>query len=218
MRTLDTSTGEVALDAAPAAASTAFDGRLLCLVMGPQLRVVLIGAGRLSEYVARLAVPLGYKVIACDPREEQASAWSVDHTELLILCEMPDDLFIRIGVDAGTAVLALTHDPKLDDLALIGALKSLKSGAFYVAAIGSRASSVRRRERMKLLDITGEEVGRLQAPIGMYIGAQTPMEIPVSIVAEMTAVRRQVPVLQRVIQCAAAPANCGDPILPRKAQ
>ena len=190
LRTLDTMTGDVALDAAVTVV-TIFDGRLLRLAMGPQLRAVLIGAGQLSEYVARLLVPLGYQVIVCDPRSEHAAIWSVDKTELSR--EMPDDLLIRIGIDSGTAVLALTHDPKLDDLALI---EALKSDAFYVGAIGSRASSIRRKERMMLFDVTEDETRRLRAPIGMHIGAQTPMEIAVSIVAEMTAVRRHVRVLQ----------------------
>jgi xanthine dehydrogenase accessory factor len=153
---------------------------------------VLIGAGQLSEYVARLAIALGYSVIVCDPRDEYSATWDVPRSELSR--EMPDDLLLRIGVDSHTAVVALTHDPKLDDLAL---LEALSSDAFYVGAIGSRTNSARRRERLKLFDLTDEQIERLHAPIGLYIGAQTPTEIAVAIVAEMTAIRRNVPVLQR---------------------
>nr|WP_240159331.1 XdhC family protein [Burkholderia sp. Ax-1724] len=106
---------------------------------------------------------------------------------------MPDDLLIRLEVDGNTAVVALTHDPKLDDMAL---LEALKSDAFYVGAIGSRLNSMRRNARLKLFDLSDSEIERLHAPVGLHIGAQTPLEIAVAILAEMTAVRRNVPIVQ----------------------
>jgi len=190
-RKLDIVTGEATLHEASVLAGTSFDGRYLESVFGPSLRLVLIGAGQLSEYVARLALPLGYRIIVCDPREEYETTWRVERTEFSR--EMPDDLLVRIGVNSSTAIVALTHDPKLDDMAL---LEALKSDAFYVGAIGSRMNCARRRERLGLFDLTVDQIERLHAPIGMYIGAQTPPEIAVAIVAEMTAVRRNVPVLQ----------------------
>jgi xanthine dehydrogenase accessory factor len=191
LRTVDTLTGFAALCRTSIPASTVFDGRYLKAVHGPQLRVIIIGAGQLSEYVARMALPLGYSVIVCDPREEYRDTWNVKNAELSH--EMPDDLLVRLNVDCNTAVVALTHDPKLDDMAL---LEALKSKAFYVGAIGSRANSDRRKERLKFFDLSDQDVERLHAPVGLYIGAQTPPEIAVAIVAEMTAVRRSVPVLQ----------------------
>ncbi|MGF6444200.1 XdhC family protein [Paraburkholderia youngii] len=191
LRTLDTLTGKARLSSGDTPGRTFYDGRYLQAAYGPQLRVVLIGAGQLSEYVARIALPLGYSVIVCDPRDEYSESWDVADIE--VSREMPDDLLIRLKVDSNTAVVALTHDPKLDDMAL---LEALKSDAFYVGAVGSRSNSGRRKERLKLFDLSSSEVDRLHAPVGLHIGAQTPPEIAVAILAEMTAVRRNVPVVQ----------------------
>jgi xanthine dehydrogenase accessory factor len=192
MRTLDVLTGKVTLEQLDALCPSTFDGRYLQSIHGPQLRVVLIGASQLAEYVARLAVPLGHTVIVCDPREEYQTVWNVPRTEFSR--EMPDDLLLRIGVDCNTAIVTLTHDPKLDDMAL---LEALTSDAFYVGAVGSRANSERRKARLRLFDLSEQQIARLHAPVGLYIGALTPPEIAVSIIAEMTAIRRNVPILQR---------------------
>ena len=191
MRTLDMRSGNAGVEACRQVVPVSFDGLTFRSVHGPELRLILIGAGQLSEYVARLALPLGYRVVICDPREQYQASWDVLCTEFSR--EMPDDLLLRMGADINTAVLTLTHDPKLDDMAL---LEALKSNAFYVGAIGSRVSSARRRERLQLFDLSAQQIEKLHAPVGLYIGAQTPAEIAVSIVAEMTAVRRNVPVLQ----------------------
>lgn len=191
VRILDVHTGNARVEACRQVIPTSFDGRFLRSVHGPELRLVLVGAGQLSEYVARLAIPLGYRVIVCDPREEYQGTWDVPRIEFSR--EMPDDLLLRMGADINTAVLTLTHDPKLDDMAL---LEAIKSNAFYVGAIGSRANSARRRERLQMFDLSVQQIEKLHAPVGLYIGAQTPAEIAISIVAEMTAVRRNVPVLQ----------------------
>lgn len=191
LRKVDTLTGIATLRRVVDRTHTMFDGRYLEVVHGPELRLVLIGAGQLSEYVARMAIPLGYNVIVCDPREEYLITWNVPNAEMSR--EMPDDLLTALKVDCNTAIVALTHDPKLDDMAL---LEALKSEAFYVGAIGSRANSIQRKERLKLFDLTDREVERLHAPVGLYIGAQTTPEIAVAILAEMTAIRRNVPVLQ----------------------
>ncbi|MGI4856350.1 MAG: XdhC family protein [Janthinobacterium lividum] len=164
-----------------------FDGETLVVVHGAPYRLLLIGAGQLSRYVAEMAVPLGYQVLVCDPREEYVGGWTVPDTTLVT--EMPDDVVLTMGVDTRTAIVALTHDPKLDDLALIDALKS---PAFYVGAIGSRANRAARAARLKLFDVDDEQLARLHSPVGLAIGAKTPPEIAVSILAEMTAVRYQV--------------------------
>lgn len=103
---------------------------------------------------------------------------------------MPDNLVIEANLDARSAVVALTHDPKLDDLAL---MEALKSEAFYVGAICSRLNNSRRRERLKLFDLTDRRLDRLRGPIGLYIGSKTPSEIGITILAEITAIKNGVP-------------------------
>lgn len=191
IRNVNANTGEAAVRPTDSAAPTSFDGVSLRACYGPSHRLLIIGAGQLSEYVARVAVALGYRVIVYDPREEYLGEWSVAHTE--VFREMPDDLIERVGLDPNTAVVALTHDPKIDDLALI---EALKSPAFYVGAVGSRANNAKRRERLKLFDLTDTQVAALHGPIGLHVGAGTPPEIAVAIMAEMTSHRDGVLVVQ----------------------
>jgi xanthine dehydrogenase accessory factor len=117
---------------------------------------------------------------------------------------MPDDAVIAFMPDVRSAVIALTHDPKLDDMAL---LEALKSPAFYVGAVGSNANNLKRRERLRLFDLTETDVSRLHGPVGLPIGSRTPPEIAVSILAELTAVRHGI---ELVVLPAAAnrPLNC----------
>lgn len=185
VRRLDLETGQVRLSPAGPTEDLRFDGRTLTTVHGPRWRLVLIGAGQTSRYLAQMAQALDYQVIVCDPREEYAGAWDIADTELVTV--MPDDAVVAYGPDRRTAVVALTHDPKLDDLAL---LEALKSGAFYVGALGSGRNNDRRRERLALFDLSPAQIGRLHGPVGLPIGSRTPPEIAVSILAEMTAVRR----------------------------
>lgn len=190
-RIVDIETGEASVRLADRAGALSFDGRTLRMIHGPRYRLLVVGAGQLSEYVAQMALSLGYRVTVCDPREEYLNEWHVEHTD--VSREMPDDLIARVGLDAHTAVVTLTHDPKIDDLALI---EALKSDAFYIGAIGSRANNAKRRERLKLFELDDRRIAALHGPIGLYIGARTPPEIAVSILAEMTAIRHRVPVVQ----------------------
>ena len=184
-RRLDLASGEVEVKPGRGADTMAFDGKTLTTVHGPRWRLLIIGAGQLSRYVAEFAQALDYQVTICDPREEYAEGWNVPGATLTR--EMPDDVVRQMGMDGHTAVVAATHDPKLDDMAL---LEALRSAAFYVGAIGSRANSHKRRERLiKHFDMTAAEVDRLHGPIGLDLGGKTPPEIAVSILAEMTAVR-----------------------------
>jgi xanthine dehydrogenase accessory factor len=185
MRTLDLETGEVLLAPAPPERELSFDGKTLITVHGPRWRLLIIGAGQVSQYLAQMALALDYQVSICDPREEYTSEWDIPGTELLRA--MPDDVVTSLMPDRRTAIVALTHDPKLDDLAL---LEALKSDAFYVGAIGSKLNNDNRRSRLALFDITPEEITRLHGPVGLAIGSRTPPEIAISILAEMTAVRR----------------------------
>lgn len=162
-----------------------WDGRRLETRHGPAWRLLIVGAGQISDYLARMAQALGYRVHVCDPRVEYTSEWNVPGT--VLVPGMPDDAALALRPDPHTAVVALTHDPKLDDMVL---LEALKSPAFYVGALGSRVTSARRRERLlEHFDLSVDEVDRLHGPIGLPIGSQTPPEIAVSILAELTAVR-----------------------------
>ena len=164
-----------------------FDGRVLSAVHGPRWRLVLIGAGQLTRYLAEMARMLDYHVVVIDPREEYADGWDLPSVPLER--GMPDDLVREMNLDGHSAIVALTHDPKLDDLAL---MEALKSAAFYVGAIGSKKNNDARRLRLREFDVSDEEIARLRGPVGLYIGSKTPPEIAVAILAEMTAVRHGV--------------------------
>ena len=186
-RRLDLATGTASLAPARATDGLAFDGKLLTTIHGPRYRMLVIGASQLSKYLAQIAVGLDYQVTVCDPREEYTATWDI--AGVALVTTMPDDTVHALKLDERSAVVALTHDPKLDDLAL---MEALKSPAFYVGALGSRANNAKRRERLKEFDLTDAEIARLHGPIGLYIGSRTPPEIAVSILAEITAVKNGV--------------------------
>ncbi|HEX7044056.1 MAG TPA: XdhC family protein [Burkholderiales bacterium] len=186
-RELDIATGASTLRAASADEGLTFDGKRLVNVFGPRYRLIIIGAGQLSRFIAQIALGLDYQVTICDPRSEYMDLWDVP--EVALVRGMPDDVVREMRPDAHTAVIALTHDPKLDDMAL---MEALKSQAFYVGAIGSRANNEKRRARLREFDVTEEELAKLHGPIGIYIGSRTPPEIAISILAEMTAVKNGV--------------------------
>ncbi len=180
-----------------------FDGRTLSTAHGPQWRLLLIGAGQLSRYVAQIAATLDFEVFICDPREEYAGENIAGAT---YVNGMPDDFVLALEPDAHTAIVALTHDPKLDDMAL---LEALKSNAFYVGALGSRRNTETRKERLALFDLRPDEIDRLHGPVGLCIGSRTPPEIAVSVMAEIIAVRntgsQHEPVNIRPLASASAP-------------
>lgn len=187
-RTVDIHTGVVTLSPDWRGPEFTFDKNYLTALFGPRYRLIIVGAGQVSHYLADMASALDYHVIVCDPRDEYRGSWLLPHIE--INTEMPDDLLITLGVDSRTAIVALTHDPKLDDMAL---LEALPSDAFYVGAIGSRRNTQVRKDRlMQYFEITQEQADRLHGPVGLDIGALTPPEIAISILAEMTAKRRGV--------------------------
>jgi len=187
-RRLDLGTGAVSLQTAVPNAVLQLDADALVTQHGPRWRLLIIGASQLSRFVAQIAIAMDYHVIVCDPREEYRGGWNVPGVQLLHA--MPDDLVLDLQLDSRSAVLALTHDPKLDDLAL---MEALKSPAFYVGAIGSRVNNAKRRERLLQFDVSAEQLSRLHGPVGLYIGSKTPAEIAISILAEMTAVKNGVP-------------------------
>jgi xanthine/CO dehydrogenase XdhC/CoxF family maturation factor len=161
-------------------------------IFGPRWRMLVIGAGQLSRVLAQMALALDFEVIVCDPREEYHLTWDIPNTTFTR--EMPDDAVLSLQLDAHCAVVAVTHDPKLDDMVL---LEALKSPCFYVGALGSRGNTAKRKERLKLFDLTDAQLDRLHGPIGLDIGSKTPAEIAVSIVAEIIAVQNGVALLQK---------------------
>ncbi|MGK0565994.1 XdhC family protein [Bordetella bronchiseptica] len=183
-RTIDLHTGAAALEAAAPAEGPDFDGRMFRAVYGPHWRLLIIGANQTAQVLADIAATLDFQVIVCDPREEFHAAWHAPHATLVTT--MPDDTVMEIGTDERTAIVALTHDPKLDDMVL---LEALKSRAFYVGALGSRANQEKRRERLRLFDLGDEDIARLRGPVGLPIASRTPAEIAVAVAAELVWVR-----------------------------
>lgn len=187
-RYLDLNTGEVHLLPAGKPGNLWITASALSNVFGPEYRMLLIGAGQLTEYIATMALFNGFAVTVCDPREEYRGAWSV--AGAIMMPDMPDDVVLDFQPDHRSCVIALTHDPKLDDLAL---LEALKTDAFYVGAIGSRRNNEARHQRMiDHFGETRETLARLRGPIGIYIGSKTPPEIAVSVMAEVLAVKNGV--------------------------
>lgn len=184
-RTLDCNTGAVSQN--PTQTPEPLESSTDCLSysLGPGYRMLLIGAGALSEYLASMALFNGFRVAVCDPRLQFMG--SALPPEVEIITAMPDDAVTAYRPDSRTAIIALSHDPKLDDLALLAALGS---PAFYVGAIGSRRNTAKRRERLhEHFEISEATLDQLKAPVGIHIGSKTPAEIAVSIMAEVIAVK-----------------------------
>ncbi len=187
-RTVQLQDGVVSLQPASTPMALSLSDAELANTFGPEYRMLIIGAGQLSEYVATMALFSGFAVTVCDPREEHRGAWSVPG--VTVSSGMPDEVVSAFAPDSRSCVVALTHDPKLDDLAL---LEALQTEAFYIGAIGSRRNNAARHQRMvEHLGQTAETLARLRGPIGIYIGSKTPPEIAVSVMAEILAVKNGV--------------------------
>jgi xanthine dehydrogenase accessory factor len=160
------------------------DAGILEQTYGPRFHLFVIGAGMVSKYLAEMALMLDYAVSICDPRAELLDAFTVPGCRRLH--GMPDDMVRAEANDPSTAIVALTHDPRIDDM---GLMEALRTDAFYVGAMGSQRTSAKRRERLRALDLSANEIARLHAPIGLPIGSKTPPEIAIAILAEITAIR-----------------------------
>ncbi len=182
-RSLTLASAAVELSEARRGDTLQFDGKVLRTVFGPQWRLLLIGAGQLSQAVAQIATMLDFEVLVCDPREAYGAAWLSTLEGVRRVPGMPDDAVCALEPDVHTAIVALTHDPKLDDMALI---EALQSRAFYVGALGSRRNQHARKQRLaEHFGLSAEALARLHGPVGLALGAKTPAEIAVSIVAEI---------------------------------
>lgn len=183
-RRLELSTGRTQLETADVDQSLFFNEHTLVAIYGPRWRLALIGASEVSHYLAQMGLAFDYEILVCDPREEYRASWHL--SDVPVASAMTDDFVMAIKPDARTIILTLSHDPKHDDLAL---LEALKSNAFYVGAMGSRATNAKRRERLALFDLTPAQIRQLKGPIGLVIGSRTPPEIAVAILGELTALR-----------------------------
>lgn len=162
------------------------EGRTLFVnVYAPTARLVIIGAVHISQALAPLAAALGYEATVIDPRTAFASPERFP--DVPVIAEWPDDALPRLAIDHYTAFVALTHDPKIDDPAL---LHALSQDCFYIGALGSRKTHARRLDRLKAQGASEQALPRIHAPIGLAIGAVSPAEIAVSIMAEITACLR----------------------------
>ncbi len=203
-RRMDLKTGFVRLEPALDGDRVTFDGTHLVTVHGPRLRLLIIGGGQLSRYLASMAGMIDYQVTVCEPRIEYHEGWS-ELPGVTLSTLMPDDLVLAMNLDHNSAVVAVTHDPKLDDLAL---MEALHTPAFYVGALGSVHNNTKRRERLLQFDVSAEEAARLRGPVGLRLGALTPPEIAMSILAEMTAMRRGIDLSQPLVRWDASAAIC----------
>ena len=198
-RTLTLATGKVTLSNASRGAGLQFDGLTLTTVFGPRWRLLLIGAGQLSQAVANIALMLDFEVLVCDPRDAYLA--TQDLPGVTRLPGMPDDVVRELLPDAHTAIVALTHDPKLDDMAL---LEALTSEAFYVGALGSVRNQAARKQRLaEHFELSAQELDRLHGPVGLRIGARTPAEIAVSVMAQIIEVKNAQLVVARPVSEAA---------------
>jgi xanthine dehydrogenase accessory factor len=164
------------------------DGRVFIQVFNPPLRLIVVGAVHIAQSLVPMAQLAGYDVTVVDPRRAFAS--DARFPDVAVRTDWPDEALAELRPDARTAVITLTHDPKLDDPALDLALRS---DAFYVAALGSRRTHAARLERLAAQGHDPATLARIHGPAGLAIGAVSPAEIALSVMAEMTRVLREVP-------------------------
>ncbi len=198
-RELDLNTGAISIRHSVADEAVVLSDDRLLHALSPKYKLLLLGAGDVARYVAEMALALEYDVTLCDPRPDYLANWHVDGVH--VTPELPDDV-VRDGFsDPYSGIIALAHDPRVDDMAL---MEALKTPAFYVGAMGSERTSANRRERLPELGLSAEEIERLHAPIGVQIGSKTPAEIAISVMAEVTMVRHRDDVRGTTGECAIA--------------
>jgi xanthine dehydrogenase accessory factor len=196
-RRVDLASGDWSLEAAKAADECQRTETALVSVHGPRWRMLVIGASEIAHYLAEMAETVDCQVFVCDPREEYRSAWRSPNANWVE--GMPDDAVIAFRPDPHSVILSVSHDPKLDDMAL---LEALKTDAFYVGAVGSSRTNAERRKRLVEFDLTAQQIARLRGPVGLSIGSRTPPEIAVAILADLIASRNGV-MLEKVDPAAA---------------
>jgi xanthine dehydrogenase accessory factor len=185
-RILNLETGEKTINIADRYQPLLIDEQSLSQHFGPRYRLLLIGAGQIARYLSDIAQSIDFQVLVSDPRPEMIEQWPVEGTTMIQ--GMPDDVVREHATDGFSAVITLAHDPRIDDMAL---MEALKGPAFHIGAIGSQRTSLARLNRLKQLELTDEQIFRLKGPVGLDIGSKSPPEIAVSIAAELIQVRKQ---------------------------
>lgn len=180
-RYVDLVSGLTTLHAAHSDTALSLDGQQLRHTLGPKRRMFLVGAGQLAQVLSTLALAMDFDVSILDPRDDAIAQWQGPAVPLLK--GFPDDLIRAQRPDNHTVIITLTHDPRIDDMAL---MEALQSDAGYVGALGSLRTTAARLERLKSLGLSAEQIDRLNAPVGLPIGSKTPWEIAVAIMAELT--------------------------------
>jgi xanthine dehydrogenase accessory factor len=183
-RHVDLASGQWTLESAQAGDECARTQTRFTSVHGPRWRMLIIGGSEIAHYLAEVASTVDYQVFVCDPREEYKTAWRARGAKWID--GMPDDAVLAFKPDGHSVILTVSHDPKLDDMAL---LEALKSEAFYVGAVGSSRTSAERRKRLADFDLLPSQVARLRGPVGLAIGSRTPPEIALAILADLIASR-----------------------------
>ena len=184
-RHVELATGATTLESTAEYRALEFDDHRLSQSFGPSQRMLLVGAGQLSQSLAELGLAMDYEVIVTDPRQRMLSQW--EGPSVRLVDGMPDDAVRDLADDPHSVIVTLTHDPRIDDMAL---MEALESRAWYVGALGSARTTEKRLERLRALEVPAEALARLHAPVGIAIGSKTPIEIAISIMAELTQLRR----------------------------
>lgn len=185
-RQLDLRTGSTSTGPVEHFTSLVIDKQQLRQCFGPRMRMLLVGAGQLAHTLAELSLAMDYEVIVTDPREQFLRQWEGPAVELVQ--GMPDDVIRERANDRHSVIITLTHDPRIDDMAL---MEALGTDAWYVGALGSQRTTQKRLARLRQLDIPQALLDRLHAPVGLDLGSKTPVEIAVAIMAELTQLRRK---------------------------
>ena len=188
VRHLDLAHGSVTWSLADSDARTQFADPMLNVVYEPAWRLLVVGAGELASWVCRFAQLLDYAIAVCEPRPAYRATWSF--SDLPVTSDYPDDFIGARSCDGRTAIVALTHDPKIDDLAM---LEGLRTPAFYVGALGSGRTTAKRAARLiEHFDMSQTEVLRIRGPIGIDLQTRKPQEIALAVMTDITAARNGV--------------------------
>ena len=185
-RRVDLTNGAISAEAQSSEDAVVIDGTQMTHSLSPMYRLLILGAGDVAKFVAEMAIALEYDVMLCDPRPNYLDNWAVPGVETT--AQLPDDVVRERFSNPYSGIIALAHDPRVDDMAL---MEALKTSAFYIGALGSVKTSAARRERLPELGLSSDEIERLHAPIGFQINSKTPAEIAISVMAEITSVRYQ---------------------------
>lgn len=184
-RHLALATGDTRMVPASRFSPLRFSDDTLRQCFGPNMRMLLVGAGQLAQTLSELALGMDYEVLVTDPRHQILDQWAGPSVELIQ--GMPDDVVRQRASDPHSVIITLTHDPRIDDMAL---MEALTTEAWYVGALGSLRTTEKRLLRLRQLGLTEPQIARLHAPVGLPIGSKTPAEIAVAIMAQLTQLRR----------------------------